>query len=1010
MFVFFVFLWISLGNYEIFLNDLRTAGVEVDRILESDQISRYELSRLLNTVSCQDCVNTPNWMIEKYTNNWRLDFIETPGKDFDDIIFGSSYYNWKPYYYCVAYVGDNNWMRWYPQWISPVCDWKFCWHRNTTVGEFLQVVLNISDQYIFNRYLADWWQIKKWMDWLTKWTYPYEYLNKNDRDIINMHAQNWLSWILPNKESLQAYIKYCMFNLNKCGMQSFGAIKQWYWPVWELNILYDHNIVEHEKFKNWQIHELVSWEYVLKTLYNVFKIVDCDFDDDYDKDGILNAEDNCPNHYNPSQKDTDGDGVWDVCDSDIDWDGVWNPIGIVDDLWKVIISKWESWIDNCLFIKNPDQKDTGNKGIGDACRANQSNLGMYIKSDFIPSNAPLTVNFEAITEGVVQWEITRDFWDWNHAVWREVSNTFLEEWIYQVQANAEWINNNAHAVITIVVGKNASENYSVQIATNKLGWMAPVEIKFTAITKWSFDKFEWNLGEGDIIERTDKGPVIKIYKTQWSYMVTLKWIKNNQVLSVANVIIAVGDDGEIGSNLRANPIMPKKWETINLQTDIFGFEEKDISSIEWNMGNWEVIKNGLLNMGYIYKKVGTYVIIQNILLKNWRKLQNFLTVNIRDASLESSYAIITTVNKTILPVFDTVEFTMNKIWVLPEIILIVNKYWDWNSNKITNWLNIWPKKFEHQYIKEWVYLPKNIVFLDWNISLESVFTITVTQNDICMEANLNGTLDQFECDMDGDGIPDICDDDIDGDGLPNLIWLIEFELDDCSITSDNINEEILLLHNNNGLDNCPFHVNLNQMDLNNNGWGDECDEFITNILNDNLGWGWGWGWGGTWIWGGIWGGTWIWGGIWGGTWIWGGIWGGTWIWGGIWGGTWIWGGIWGGTWIWGGIWGGTWIWGGINFDDEDWDWIPDHLDACPTIPENYNGIEDSDWCPEIDVDKLNDEEANITAKECFSCPCNFSDFANDLNIKDKVKAILWDFGMTTIYSETIPENIRQFLQ
>lgn len=140
------------------------------------------------------------------------------------------------------------------------------------------------------------------MDWLTKWTYPYEYLNKNDRDIINTHAQNWLSWTLPNEESLQAYIKYCMFNLNKCGMQNFGAIKQWYWPVWELNILYDHNIVEYEKFKDGQVHELVSWEYVLKTLYNVFEIVDCDFDDDYDCDGIPNAEDNCPNHYNPSQK------------------------------------------------------------------------------------------------------------------------------------------------------------------------------------------------------------------------------------------------------------------------------------------------------------------------------------------------------------------------------------------------------------------------------------------------------------------------------------------------------------------------------------------------------------------------------------------------------------------------------------------------------------------------------------------------------------------------------------
>jgi hypothetical protein len=44
-------------------------------------------------------------------------------------------------------------------------------------------------------------------------------------------------------------------------------------------------------------------------LYNVFEIVDCDFDDDYDCDGIPNAEDNCPNHYNPSQKDTDGNGI-----------------------------------------------------------------------------------------------------------------------------------------------------------------------------------------------------------------------------------------------------------------------------------------------------------------------------------------------------------------------------------------------------------------------------------------------------------------------------------------------------------------------------------------------------------------------------------------------------------------------------------------------------------------------------------------------------------------------------
>lgn len=35
---------------------------------------------------------------------------------------------------------------------------------------------------------------------------------------------------------------------------------------------------------------------------------------DTDNDGICNADDNCPLVYNPDQKDTDGDGVGDVCD------------------------------------------------------------------------------------------------------------------------------------------------------------------------------------------------------------------------------------------------------------------------------------------------------------------------------------------------------------------------------------------------------------------------------------------------------------------------------------------------------------------------------------------------------------------------------------------------------------------------------------------------------------------------------------------------------------------------
>jgi hypothetical protein len=45
------------------------------------------------------------------------------------------------------------------------------------------------------------------------------------------------------------------------------------------------------------------------------------FDNDNDDDGIINSLDNCPDTSNPDQKDTDGDGIGDVCD-DSDGDGI----------------------------------------------------------------------------------------------------------------------------------------------------------------------------------------------------------------------------------------------------------------------------------------------------------------------------------------------------------------------------------------------------------------------------------------------------------------------------------------------------------------------------------------------------------------------------------------------------------------------------------------------------------------------------------------------------------------
>lgn len=90
-----------------------------------------------------------------------------------------------------------------------------------------------------------------------------------------------------------------------------------------------------------------------------------DLGGDDDGDGVCNALDNCPDHVNPNQVDVDADGIGDVCDPFVPVDPSDPPCsGLGGDPDQ---DNWCTFYDNCPNVFNPSQGDVDGDGVGDAC-------------------------------------------------------------------------------------------------------------------------------------------------------------------------------------------------------------------------------------------------------------------------------------------------------------------------------------------------------------------------------------------------------------------------------------------------------------------------------------------------------------------------------------------------------------------------------------------------------------------------------------------------------------------
>ena len=946
----------SWATFEDFSLKLDSLGINTTSLKTQDKLSRYQLTRLLNAVECHDCILPTQSTLNHFNHSFWKNFSTLPGKDFRDISFGSAKHNNTNYYYCVAYVGEQNYMRGYPLQTSPICSGNFCGQKSVSKGEFYQTLVNLLATRLSPKYTIPRKEIKTWLQKIDPSRYEYRTFDSEEIKLIKTSTAS----AAPAKtaQELHLYLKYCMFNTAQCGFRNFSNIRTGVWPIAQMNLLIKEGVITDDDTD--QISSPISPSQALQMLYQVYHLhTQCEFNSDYDCDGIKNTQDNCPYSYNPSQADLDNDNIGDVCDSDVDGDGESNPIWFVDDTWNI----------NFALLYGQKLEDKTPLG-----QEHQDQYHFLI-IDSISKTAPHTAKMH-IQSKTQPAKIERDFGDGTHEQWTKSTHTFEQSGTFTIRAKITEKNWMTHLVSSQVYIPQTQQTSFLSLKQVLINWD---KATISADAIWSFDRYEWSNSATKHKQTTSQLSTFSTTLTSWARNnIILKAYQNGRLAAFASTDIRELNGKFINSHLQ----IPAQNYSLNQKiSPLIRLSSLSLSNIETTERDfWDLTKqeNKNLTANHHYSAAGQYSLIHKTKLTNGESLISTASIGLTDAQKPEPLAInlyfLSLNEKTLKLRLQPLSSHISKTTLQFSPLESISK-----DNIFTG------ETIYYQLAKEGTLNIKS-KYQVWSITLTSENIISSSHSSLN-----NLTLDEktmyagLKCDLDKQGVPDKYDIDIDGDGIPNLLGLIQYEKPDCSlIPGENVNHNIYQQHFwVCSLDNCPFVYNKDQADLNNNGIWDACenqapkcwdgkidDEETCKNCPEDVG---------------------------------------------------------ECTSIC-----GNWkaepgetckncpqdviscdlsCWNGkidpgetclscpqdIKTCDADGDKIPDPIDECPNIPEDYNGIQDSDGCPEPPSQCLG-ENCTLVSPNCNKCPCQYADFSNTLHPNDKVRARLRDLPTKKHYN------------